>query len=283
MAGHWYRSIWYSRYWIWCSHHHACRQVDSDCSLVGESVWIKVSKEDIWFTSEAMGMYSNTLTGKLEKLESSLILMKQRTMMLRWKTNRKQNFNWALVILWWRRGRRWRKQETLKEPACIFPFALLDSILTALMQQTEEAELLTCPQNGRRVMDLYLAVLMIQSLIQLYHYLSEHYLCLSYNIRTRLLPLVILFVKTSPMRRSTVKKRWNDSLVYYWTIYWTICPTLPQVVWVVIFWLALPRTRLFITSIPWIVLLLRRYLLFLNLSFCWRFSSSLYGGLLHTT
>jgi len=40
-----------------------------------------------------MGMYSNTLTGKLEKLESSLILMKQRTMMLRWKTNRKQNFN----------------------------------------------------------------------------------------------------------------------------------------------------------------------------------------------
>ena len=137
---------------------------------------------------------------------------------------------------------------------CIFPFVLLDFILTALMQQTEEAELLTCPQNGRRVMNLYLAVLMIQSLIQPYRYLSEHCLCLSYNIRTRLLPLVILFVKTSPMRRSTAKNRWNDSLVYYWTIYWTIFPTLPQVVWVVIFWLALPRTRLFITAMPWIVL-----------------------------
>jgi len=62
-----------------------------------------------------------------------------------------------------------------------------------------------------------------------------------------LLPFVLLFFKTSPMRRSTAKNRWNDSLVYCWTIYWTIFPTLPQVVWAVIFWLALPRTQLFIT------------------------------------
>ena len=82
---------------IWCSHHHACYQIVHDLSLVGEFLRIKVSKEEIWFTCEAMEMYSNTLTGKFEKVKSSLILMKQRTIMLRWKTNRKQNFNWALV------------------------------------------------------------------------------------------------------------------------------------------------------------------------------------------